>query len=238
MNYIKLLNTAFTRFYEDDRLNPAHISLYIALFHQWNSSRFAPIFYVSRLEVMYMAKLGSKSTYHRCVNDLHDWNYLCYFPSKNPFKGSKIKMAVLDSSTEPDTGHCDPELEQLAEHYSPNTVPLEEHYRPTSEQALVSNTNIIKHKNGIKEPKDRQAVFIFFKQKGFNADEAKKFYRHYAQKNWQIGTEDIRDWRAIANSWMQKTKEFEQETTSKKTQESQIQDNLRTCKHKDYGQPL
>ena len=37
MNYIKLLNAAFEKFYFDDRLNPTHISLYMALFQEWNS---------------------------------------------------------------------------------------------------------------------------------------------------------------------------------------------------------
>ena len=40
MNYIKLLNAAFEKFFFDDRLNPTHISLYMALFQEWNSSRF------------------------------------------------------------------------------------------------------------------------------------------------------------------------------------------------------
>ena len=34
MNYIKLLNAAFEKFYFDDRLNPTHISLYMALFQE------------------------------------------------------------------------------------------------------------------------------------------------------------------------------------------------------------
>ena len=65
MNYIKLLNAAFEKFYFDDRLNPTHISLYMALFQEWNSSRFADEFYVNRRDLMRVAKIGSKSTYHR-----------------------------------------------------------------------------------------------------------------------------------------------------------------------------
>ena len=170
MNYIKLLNAAFEKFYFDDRLNPTHISLYMALFQEWNSSRFMDEFYVMRC-----AKIGSKSTYHRCIVDLDAWQYLSYFPSNNPYKGSKIKMAIIGTSDEPVVGQYNPELEQLAEQYHPRGVPLEGHHhpkngqvmyqdRPIDGQALVSNTNNNKQENNIKQPKGWQAVFIFFEE--------------------------------------------------------------------------
>ena len=124
MNYIKLLNAAFEKFYFDDRLNPTHISLYMALFQEWNSSRFANEFYVNRRDLMLASKIGSKSTYHRCVTDLDSWGYLFYFPSNNPYKGSKIKMSIIGTSDEPDMGRYSPILEQVAEQYRPNSVPI------------------------------------------------------------------------------------------------------------------
>ncbi|OSY87597.1 hypothetical protein WH52_10795 [Tenacibaculum holothuriorum] len=239
MNYIKLLNAAFGKFYFDDRLNPTHISLYMALFQEWNSSRFADEFYVNRRDLMRCAKIGSKSTYHRCITDLDSWLYLCYFPSNNPYKGSKIKMSIINTSDEPVTGQYNPVLEQLAEQYSPRGVPLEEHYHPINGQALVSNTNIIKQENNIKQPKGWQDVIDFFIENGFNADEGKKFYEHYKARSWQTSDgKEIRDWRAVAINWMDRTELFEEENKPNKKQASQIKDNLRTAKNKDYGQPL
>ena len=250
MNYIKLLNAAFEKFLFDDRLNPTHISLYMALFQEWNSSRFADEFYVNRRELMRVAKIGSKSTYHRCVTDLDSWNYLSYFPSNNPYKGSKIKMSIIGTSDEPVTGQYNPILEQLAEQYRPIREPVvyQHHpnngqavdsHRPTSGQALVSTINNTKQVNNIKQPKGWQAVFIFFEEKGFDADEAKKFYEHYQTRNWQTGDgKEIRDWRAVAINWMDRTEIFDEENKPNKKQASQIKDNLRTTKNKDYGQPL
>ena len=250
MNYIKLLNAAFEKFFFDDRLNPTHISLYMALFQEWNSSRFADEFYVNRRELMRVAKIGSKSTYHRCVTDLNSWNYLSYFPSNNPYKGSKIKMSILGTSDEPATGQYNPILEQLAEQYYPRGVPLEGHHhpkngqvvyqhRPIDGQALVSNTNNIKQENNIKQPKGRQAVILFFEEKDFDADEAKKFYEHYADREWKTSDgKPIRDWRSLATNWMDRTELFEEENKPNKKEVSQIKDNLRTTKNKDYGQPL
>ena len=250
MNYIKLLNAAFEKFFFDDRLNPTHISLYMALFQEWNSSRFADEFYVNRRELMRVAKIGSKSTYHRCVTDLNSWNYLSYFPSNNPYKGSKIKMAIIGTSDEPVVGQYNPILEQLAEQYHPRGVPLEGHHhpkngqvvyqhRPIDGQALVSNTNNIKQENNIKQPKGRQAVILFFEEKDFDADEAKKFYEHYADREWKTSDgKPIRDWRSLATNWMDRTELFEEENKPNKKEVSQIKDNLRTTKNKDYGQPL
>ncbi|WP_339714649.1 hypothetical protein [uncultured Kriegella sp.] len=250
MNYIKLLNAAFEKFYFDDRLNPTHISLYMALFQEWNSSRFAEEFYVNRRDLMLASKIGSKSTYHRCVTELDSWNYLFYFPSKNPYKGSKIKMAIIETSDETVTGRYNPILEHLAERYHPKREPVTgqhrpingqvvDPHRPTSGQALVSTINNTKQVNNIKQPKGRQAVFNFFFEKGFNAAEGKKFFEHYETRNWQTSDgKEIRDWRALALNWMDRTVLFDEENKPNKKQASQIKDNLRTTKNKDYGQPL
>ncbi len=250
MNYIKLLNAAFEKFYFDDRLNPTHITLYMALFQEWNSSRFADEFYVNRRDLMRAAKIGSKSTYHRCVTDLDSWLYLCYFPSNNPYKGSKIKMSIIGTSDEPVSGQYNPILEQLAEQYHPRGVPLEGHHHPkngqvvdlhhpTSGQALVSTINNTKQINNIKQPKGWQAVIDFFIEKGFIADEGKKFFEHYETRNWKTSDgNEIRDWRALATNWMDRTELYAEENKPNKKQASQIKDNLRTTKNKDYGQPL
>lgn len=92
INYIKHLNAVFDQFSKDSRLNPTHISLYIALFQVWNSTRFPAEFFVIRDEVMKQSKIGSKSTYHRCLKELHKYGYIEYEPSHNPYRGSKIKL--------------------------------------------------------------------------------------------------------------------------------------------------
>jgi len=99
INYIKHLNGVFEHFSKDNRLNPTHISLYVALFQLWNSNFFRQEFYINREEVMEYAKIGSKSTYHKCLKELSYWSYIVYIPSHNPFKGSKIKMFDFGTSS-------------------------------------------------------------------------------------------------------------------------------------------
>lgn len=99
VNYIKHLNGVFAQFAKDNRLNPTHISLYVGLFQLWNHNYFVSEFYISREEAMAYAKIGSKSTYHRCIKELHHWNYIVYIPSHNPFKGSRVKMFDFGTSS-------------------------------------------------------------------------------------------------------------------------------------------
>lgn len=66
-----------------------------------NKNFFRESFYISREEVMEFAKIGSKSTYHRCIKELSHWDYIRYEPSHNPFKGSRIKMFDFGTSSVP-----------------------------------------------------------------------------------------------------------------------------------------
>ena len=99
VNYIKHLNAVFDQFSKDSHLNPTHISLYMALFQIWNNNRFPESFHINREEVMKLSKVGSKSTYHRCLKELDNHGYIFYRPSHNPFKGSKIKMLKFGTTS-------------------------------------------------------------------------------------------------------------------------------------------
>lgn len=99
INYIKHLNGVFQQFLKDGRLNPTHISLYMALFQLWNHNFFKPEFLIHREEVMSLSKIGSKSTYHRCIRDLDCWKYIRYTPSHNPFKGSRVQLFDFGTSS-------------------------------------------------------------------------------------------------------------------------------------------
>ena len=219
MNYIKHLNSVFQLFTRDSRLNPTHISLYVALFQFWNINRFPVVFYINREEVMVMAKIGSKATYHRCLRRLHDWKYIRYLPSHNPYKGSQIQMLKFGTSSGSSTG---PSSEQV------------------EGQALVPYININKQNKNInkhKLPKNENEVLIFFKKEKWDANEAKKFFNHYSSIGWKVGGKiPILDWHSTAKNWMLKGEEIKKEKTVPGP--SQKRDNLKITKDKDYGQPL
>lgn len=100
VNYIQHLNGIFGQFAKDSRLNPSHISLYMALFQLWNINYFDSDFYINRQEVMKLGKLGSKATYHRSIKDLDNFKYIRYMPSHNPFHGSRVSLFNFGTSAE------------------------------------------------------------------------------------------------------------------------------------------
>lgn len=78
VNYILHLNEFYNKLRKDKRLRGSHVNLYMALFQEWNNSRFADEFHISRTEVMDLARIGSKGTYHKCINELSKWKYIKY----------------------------------------------------------------------------------------------------------------------------------------------------------------
>lgn len=238
MNYIKLLTAAFEKFYFDQRLNPAHISLYMALFHSWNACRFTNEFFVNRKEVMQIAKIGSPTTYHRCITDLHSWNYLTYFPSNNPFKGSKVKMIIFLPTDVKVARHYNPISDQVAEHYHPTGEQVLDSNHPANGQALVSNTNINKQVKDYKQP-NRKAVIKFFIKKGSDAVYANKFFEYYESQGWHSSDKQpVHDWNALAVSWIERSKSVGIVKKEKQKRHSIKDENLKTSKNKNYGKPL
>jgi len=229
VNYIKHLKGVFIQFSKDNNLNPTHISLYMALFQLWNINRFAKVFYINREETMRYSKIGSKTTYHRCIRELSLWKYIIYYPSHNPYKGSKIKMFKFETSA----------VQALV------------HNRPKNEtsngQALVSNNKHIQTNKNIKnntkldQPKNEKEVIDFLKKENWPEIEAQKFYNHYQAIGWKVGGKTkIVNWQATAKNWMIKSKEMSVRAQSRTNQKSvsQIMDNLKTNKNKNYNEPL
>lgn len=225
VNYIKHLNAVFLQFSKDSRLNPTHISLYVALFQLWNNYHFPTEFYINREEAMKLSKIGSKTTYHRCIKELHHWKYLIYEPSHNPFKGSRIKMFNFGTS---DGQALYPNPTNIGTSNGRAVVPINK-----QNQTRKNNTNDTK----LDQPKNQNEVIEFFKKENCPELEAKKFYNHYQGIGWKVGGKTkIVDWHATARNWMLKADELKEEKTMVAV--SQNTDNLKTSTNKNYNEPL
>ena len=215
VNYIKHLNAIFALFQKDSRLNPTHISLYLAFFQIWNYNRFRESFHVNREDVMRLSKIGSKSTYHRCTKELHHYKYLIYEPSHNPFKGSVIKMLIFNTTS----GQA---IDLGVSNQGQALVPSNKQYKQ------------IQNSYKLELPRSELEVLDFFKKEKWPDLEAQKFYNHYQANGWKIGGKiKMEDWQASAKNWMLKATELKTEK-----QQSQNKDNLHTVRNKDYNQPL
>jgi hypothetical protein len=98
MNYIRHLEGFYLRLAEDGRLTPFHVSLYLALFRQWNQNRFRNPFPISREELMFFSRIGSVNTYSRCIKQLDEWGYICYKPSFSSNTGSQVSCIRFDKA--------------------------------------------------------------------------------------------------------------------------------------------
>jgi hypothetical protein len=130
MNYILQLSGFFQKVAVDNRLNPTHVSLYMAIFQFWNANHFHNPVSISRQELMKISKISAKATYHKCIKDLHTFGYIQYMPSFNPFKGSLVYLSDLQSSARPltvlDHTNIETRIEQALVPYINNTNSLNE----------------------------------------------------------------------------------------------------------------
>lgn len=138
MNYILQLSGFFQKVAVDNRLNPTHVSLYMAVFQFWNAERFRNPVTISRQELMRISKISAKATYHKCIKDLHNFGYIQYIPSYNPFKGSLVYLFDLQSSAKPvfapDRTNIETSIEQALDQHRTNI-------ETSIEQALVPYIN-------------------------------------------------------------------------------------------------
>lgn len=87
-----------TRFYQyaehDQRITVNHISLYLALFQQWNLNGCENPVSISRRKILRAAKIG-RSTYHICMRELNAFGYIKYIPSYHPKLGSQVYVDIF-----------------------------------------------------------------------------------------------------------------------------------------------
>jgi len=74
----------------DERLLATHVSLFTALFIQWQRNSFTSPFPITRKELMGYSKIASVATYHKCIRELDEYGYIRYQPSFDPVKGSLV----------------------------------------------------------------------------------------------------------------------------------------------------
>lgn len=140
MNYIRHLTGFYEKIHEDSRLNPTHISLYLALFQFWNLNHFQNPISISRNEMMKLSKIAAYGTYHKCIKDLQDFGYIEYLPSFNPYKGSMVNLFNFE----------DKEMQNLNSYHTKNQT--------SSAQAL--NQHHIKIDTGIRQALEPSINYI------------------------------------------------------------------------------
>lgn len=99
MNYIKHLNSWFDILKSKPETTPTHIALYLVLFQLWNQNRFASSFGINRQDIVNLSKLGSFSTYSKCMKDLHAWGWIVYRPTRSKYGVSQVSIVPYQQLT-------------------------------------------------------------------------------------------------------------------------------------------
>jgi hypothetical protein len=265
MNYILQLSGFFQRVAVDNRLNPTHVSLYMAIFQYWNAERFQNPVSISRQELMRISKISAKATYHKCIKDLHTYGYIQYLPSYNPFKGSLVYLFDMQSGDKlvpvSDRTNIETSIEQALVPYINNINLLNTNIE--NEETQSKNDIVLKvSKNKVKvvevngekiqqEPKikkhnsrelisppDIAAVQSYFLEQKSSEIEAEKFYSYFQSNGWKVGGKaPMQDWQAAARNWMLNAPAFA------KPQKVMAADQptpgqLNTTSSKNYSEPL
>lgn len=241
VNYIKHLENIHSTFVEDSRITPFHFSLYMALFHQWNSAMFPEQLSIARSEIMRFSKLGSVNTYTKCLKELHAFGYIEYVPSKNPYVGSSVNMYRFDNSS---SNSCDTSMCLKTDNSCDNTS--ETVVRPYI-NSINNNKQLKTINNGVdlkidQPTKSKREIFIspsleeailFFKEKNKTDLDAEKFFNHFESNGWLVGGKSkMKNWQAAARNWMLNSDKFQ----SQKKQPTP--GNLNVNQNKDYSVPL
>lgn len=253
MNYIKQLTHFFYIAATDEKLSPTHISLFIALFQHWNQARFKDQIQIIRDDIMLLAKINSKATYHRSMAYLHQGKYINYMPSYNPYKGSIIEFFPEMTTTNKSQLQAKIEPVQIV-----NTRLINEPFNK------LYNTNIINHNMSSaryqKEEKNKNQKIVRLKDKKEKSSakkekeipptnsnveeffmaskstllEANKFINYYTANGWLIGGRTpMKDWKAAARNWISNITNFNNSPT-KNTRAQQLNIN----NTKNYFEPL
>ncbi|RTQ52323.1 hypothetical protein EJV47_04690 [Hymenobacter gummosus] len=108
MNYIKHSMAAHEHLLSCPASKPHHVSLYFALFRQWNLERFPEALLIDRRELMQAARIGSRDTYTSALRDLQAWGLLTYRPSHDSTQGTRVLMTELGGQVGPKAGQPHP----------------------------------------------------------------------------------------------------------------------------------
>lgn len=253
MNYIKHLTGFYNKIIYDNRLNPTHVSLYLALFQFWNLNRFQNPISVSRNELMKLCKISAYATYHKCIKELHDFAYIRYMPSFNPYKGSLVYLFDFDMSKKKTSAEelidNKPTKNKIASSQalvpSINTINNSKHktYSTSNSDLDIKENFILKNGEKASEKESSKGfvapslsdVSLYFEEKNANTIEAEKFFNHYESNGWLVGGKSkMKNWQAAARNWLLNAKKFNVMPNQKDLKIN----NLNATTQKTYTDPL
>lgn len=130
----------FSEFYDNIRLNPTHVSLYLALFQLCNLIYFQSFISISQHEMIKLCRIAVFGTYHKRIKDLKNFPQIEYLPSFNFCKKCILNLYNFDERA----------VQNLNNYHTKNRTSFEQalnqhHIKIDTgiEQALIPSINYI-----------------------------------------------------------------------------------------------
>lgn len=82
----------FMRIENDPYIRSGHLAVFTAILYLWTSKQQDSKLYAYSKEVMAIAKISSKITYLRIINELSEYGYIKYRPSLSKYYPSEIGL--------------------------------------------------------------------------------------------------------------------------------------------------
>lgn len=95
MNFIQHTRAAHDQLTRQPAATPYHVSLYWALFFEWNANRFPEALALDHAHLMRAAHIGNRKTYRAALYDLDAWGLLTYQPSQSKYQPSRCFLSDL-----------------------------------------------------------------------------------------------------------------------------------------------
>ena len=101
MNYVSHTRAAHECLRRQPAARPQHVSLYWALFFQWNAGFFEGPLELDHEATMKAARIGNKRTYRSTLHDLETWGLIAYQPSQSRYDVSRCELVNLSGAEVP-----------------------------------------------------------------------------------------------------------------------------------------
>lgn len=102
MNYIRHTRAVHQQLSRQSAATPHHISLYWALFFQWNAAHFSAGINLDHQATMQAAHIGNERTYRAALRDLEAWDLLSYQPSTSRHQPSRCFLTNVSEAELPE----------------------------------------------------------------------------------------------------------------------------------------
>lgn len=231
-------------FTKDERLTAWHISLYWALFFEWNECRFQSPFFISRMEMMNTSKIGSVNTYLKCLKELDQFGYITYKPSHNPSKGSTVSLFTFNTTSGTTTNTTSDTTADTTGAQA--VIPFNKHIKHNKDykhkKECRDDLQIVQSQKSNKiifSPPSLKEAILFFEEKNKTINEAEKFFNHFESNGWLVGGKTkMKNWQAAARNWIARSEEYDARSSSLSRGSMGSSGRLNVNQNKDYSVPL